>query len=1062
MNNSHNTISSSGQEMPGHPYRALTLGLAALAVLLYLVLVDAAVESFVSHSPLRWIICGTVAAYLALSVLLWRKLGWTTKAWVSFFVLFSLMAFAAWRPEGSDSPLTLLRQPTSTLLSAATILGILLAGWILVRLKFLPWPARVAILLLAAYGVAAFVLGIMARTPYAALFHGGSLWEKAPFWLQGAFLGGVVVLPAALLVQLVASVSQIRAGHLRDWGQQVLALGMCATIAASGITGLGGRSVSTPQPAPTGVSLGIAASIARLSPEERHQACNSEVAELQNHLTRLRSYLDGFPKSLTDIDALAASLTTPQAAFEFVRDRVAFEPYPGVMKEARATLLTRGGNSLDRSLLLAAILKRNGVAAKIAHGHLAPDQAEKLLQQIAVQPTSVEQILRSLPPNPSPANVTDDQKKAAERLAARRKKAGEGLNAALEKTLPLLQSALQKAGAPNGAAFGSRQLETLQDHYWVQATVENQPTDLDPSVKDASVNTKLTAAIEIFDPDDLADTLYQHVRFRLVGEFLENGQLQSTELLAKETKATDLFGKNIRLAVAPSSSQKNEAQFQALLMVGDEQTSGQEFRLSGQVSAGGGQASDQGSEAETGTGKAAGGLLGGLGGDENVAPPPQPEAAPKTTAGGPVLARLYWEVTSAGPHLAEAHYRRVIFDRLTPTGSKAQIQPTLTDDAVGRLLVQIWDGAISVGSSTPVYGLGAQLEALQARESAEERARARAYFGESFQADDLPGPALPPELVGYFFSSDMARFLLGRRHAPKAKSYYQRPRLALSRHGYVVGDWSRPEGATRFADGIDLLNSPFQFIGDSKDAQRLAMESGIVDTALERLAVHPDRSFNTLPLFAAASAQGVSVLTLTSEQAAALADLALPPAIKNVLAGELAQGQTLILPAHLVKLSDVQTFGWWSLDPDTGLALGKMEMGGAQAMLEQLQLRKATGKLSYILGKFYGGLLRCYMSAEAENLGGGENEEELAECVIEDSCELIGELTAMMLTTAGFAWAEEASEGEIEQEMKMAEDILSDWVKEEAVDWATGKVLSGACGAVAGGGGEGGEGGGGE
>jgi hypothetical protein len=276
----------------------------------------------------------------------------------------------------------------------------------------------------------------------------------------------------------------------------------------------------------------------------------------------------------------------------------------------------------------------------------------------------------------------------------------------------------------------------------------------------------------------------------------------------------------------------------------------------------------------------------------------------------------------------------------------------------------------------------------------------------------------------------------------------------LFRHGFVVGDWSRPQGAPRFAEGIDLLNSPFQFVGDSNDARRLALESGIVDTALERLTVHPDRSFNTLPLFAAASAQGVSIRTLTAGQKSALDDVAVPSPIHNVLAGELAQGQTLILPARLVKLGDVQTFGWWSLDPDTGLALGKMEMGGAQAMEEHIQLRKATGKLSYILGKFYGGLLRCYMTAEGKSLGGAEgNSEQLAECVIADSCDLVAELTAMAATTTVFA---DASEGEIEEEIKMADDLIIEWVTEEGVDYPTGKGLAAACEAVVKGG-EGGE-----
>jgi hypothetical protein len=115
-----------------------------------------------------------------------------------------------------------------------------------------------------------------------------------------------------------------------------------------------------------------------------------------------------------------------------------------------------------------------------------------------------------------------------------------------------------------------------------------------------------------------------------------------------------------------------------------------------------------------------------------------------------------------------------------------------------------------------------------------------------------------------------------------AKSYYQRPCLAWFRHGYVVGDWSRPDGAPRFAEGIDLLNSPFQLVGDSNDARRLAFESGIVDTALERLTVRPHRSFNTLPLFAAASAQGVSIRTLAAGQQPVLDDVAVPSPIHNV------------------------------------------------------------------------------------------------------------------------------------------------------------------------------------
>jgi hypothetical protein len=680
MNNSQDTISSSGQEVPAHRSRLLMLGLAVLAVLLYLVLMDAAVESFVSGSPLRWIISGAVAGYIALSVLLWRKLRWTTKAWVSFFVLIALMAFAAWRPEGSDSPLALLRQPTSTLLSAATILGILLAGYVLARLKFLPWPARVAILLLAAYGVAGFVLGIMARAPYAVLFHGGGLWEKAPFWLQGAFLGGLVVLPAALLVQLVAGVSQIRTGQLRDWGGQVLALGIFAAITASGITTAGPSHVASN-------SVDIAASVAGLSPEEKQQAYKDDVAELQDRVNRLQAHLDGFPKELTDVEALAATLTTPQAAFEFVRDQVAFEPYPGVLKGARVTLLTRGGNSLDRALLLAAILKHNDVSAKIVHGTLSPNQAQAVLQQIATSPGSVEFIMRSVTAHPPQVKITDDQQEFGKHLDDRAQQAALGLHDAVLKNLGIIQASPKKAGLPNESAR-NRQLEVLADHYWVQATVDGKDTDLDPTLPDAMVGQGLGSASETLDPESLPEPLFQHLQFRLVGEFLDKGSIQTTELLAKEFRATDLFGKNLRLAIAPWTRKRADARFQATLLAGDDRTDSQPFRSSGQASAGGEQSSDQGSGTDAGVGKAAGGLLGGLGGGEEQeapAPKPEPKAAPKAVAGGPVLARVYLEVMSSGPHLEEAHYQRMIMDRLDASGN--QIQPALADDATVRPLL---------------------------------------------------------------------------------------------------------------------------------------------------------------------------------------------------------------------------------------------------------------------------------------------------------------------------------------------------------------------------------------
>jgi len=804
-------------------------------------------------------------------------------------------------------------------------------------------------------------------------------------------------------------------------------------------------------------SGGFAESARELSAEEKQRAYQDEVSALGSRLTRLQSYLDGFPKGLVDVEALAQTLNTPQAAFEFVRDQVALEPYPGVLKGARGTLVTRGGNSLDRALLLAAILKHNGVEAKIAHGTLPPEQAQNLLRQIAESPGSLEQIIRSVSGHVPSVTLTDHQRELGKRLADQSQQAGSALREAVEKSLPLLQPAV-KAGL--NPTITSRQLEIVQDHYWVQATIGDQNTDLDPTLKDATMNSKLAEAADTFDPDSLDEPLFQHLRLRLVGEFLDKGSLQSRDLLSKEIKATDLFGKNMRLAIAPLTPKTDEERFQALLLVGDDRTESEEFLLSAQQSDGEERSSESNSDTDTGAGKAAGGMLGGLGGDEGDAPKPRAKTKSSAVPGGPVLARLFLEVTSAGPHLVDARYERVILDRLD--GSNVQIQPALADDRVVRaLLVQAWDGTISVGTNNPVYILGVQLQTWKAQESMEEKARAGAYLGEDFSVNDLPGPAVPPELNNYFFASDVARLLLGRRDAPKVRSYYERPRLTFFRHGFVVADWTKPEGAHSFAQGIDLVNAPFQFVGDPAKAMRLGLEAGIADTALERQAVTPRSDCNTIPLFAVASAQGVSILTISPQQNGGLDRLTIPPAIKNVLAGELAQGQSLVLPARLVRLGDVATYGWWSIDPATGVALGKMELGGAQAMTETAEMHERIEKWTEIFSKFYGGLLQCYMGALGDNLGGMEtlrtghlkhgepgespmpDSDSLAECVISAACDTMAEI----LTEAALSpiFAQEA-----EAEIRPIREIIEDWAMETAAtktaEWSVGKACEQASG----------------
>lgn len=70
-----------------------------------------------------------------------------------------------------------------------------------------------------------------------------------------------------------------------------------------------------------------------------------------------------------------------EAIIEFVSEKVAFQPYSGVLRGIEGTLAGRAGNAHDQALTLAAMLKDAGYDAQILAGTLSEDQAKELVAQ---------------------------------------------------------------------------------------------------------------------------------------------------------------------------------------------------------------------------------------------------------------------------------------------------------------------------------------------------------------------------------------------------------------------------------------------------------------------------------------------------------------------------------------------------------------------------------------------------------------------------------------------------------------------------------------------------------
>ena len=94
-------------------------------------------------------------------------------------------------------------------------------------------------------------------------------------------------------------------------------------------------------------------------------------------IEELRSHID---RSQFDLNDLLEKLDyQADNIINFVEEEIYFEQYPGLLRGAKGTLMSRSGNALDQSVLLATLLRDAGFEARIVEGRLDPEDAHELL-----------------------------------------------------------------------------------------------------------------------------------------------------------------------------------------------------------------------------------------------------------------------------------------------------------------------------------------------------------------------------------------------------------------------------------------------------------------------------------------------------------------------------------------------------------------------------------------------------------------------------------------------------------------------------------------------------------
>jgi transglutaminase-like putative cysteine protease len=519
---------------------------AAIALLLSAALADAAIETVRSGAPVRWWAVAAVAGYFVAIGSLWRwgrwrfdRAGWTRTANVAFVLLAALLPATAWGPDGLDRGLRFIGQPTPVLLSAASAVAIAGAAFVLFRAMAGFPRAKRGVAVIGGYAVLAFALAAYARTPYRELFRGHSFWSWLPFWLQGAFIGGLIVLPLAILIQTIdLGLRRYRHAQLAGWTfHQTVALtmAMVMVLAAGPITlpEIGKRPVDRAI-GPLALAMPSASELQQSRPStlEVPQPPPSAPEDVE---ARLDVVAHAIARARYDLRAGSETIGAGlEPAFLFVRDKVRYESYQGVLRGAETTYTTRSGNAFDRSLLLAELLRLKGVRSRFAIGQLGAPEAERLFARI-FDP--------AIPGDSTPPSTGAQRPPARDAQAFR-----ERVYARARRDFGAIRAAIANQQPARGGPSREEVLREIQRHVWVQAWTNNAWIDLDPSFNDATPGRRYGTIEQTLDA--LPPESRQRVTVRIVTETLGTAATRETALEASFTVA-DVLDRQVFLAHAP-------------------------------------------------------------------------------------------------------------------------------------------------------------------------------------------------------------------------------------------------------------------------------------------------------------------------------------------------------------------------------------------------------------------------------------------------------------------------------------------------------------------------------
>jgi hypothetical protein len=967
MNDQPQSGASVEQAVPASRLRRVALTGTALVGLI--ALLDAAVETFRSASPVRWWVAPPVVAFVALNAWAWRpggslrrRFGAGGAATDAIGGLLALFVATAWLPDGQTAGVRMLQQPTSTLLAVLTALAVVFAGSLLVRAAAgLPRKAAVGaaavVVSLTTYATYALALAAYERAPYAALFHGAAAWQRLPAWLQGPMIGVGLLIPLAVAAHVVMAVRDAGIRGIRRWAS-------CQPVALALVIAIGLSTLIRPD-RPGAVEHASEASVVTAD----EPFVKDVPADTLNRLfVALEALSAEIPRGTFEPQAVVEKVgRDPGKLFEWVRDETLWVPYLGELRGPTGVLMDRVGNSLDRSLLLAELLQKAGHTVRLARASLTEQQAGELLSR--VRPASKD----GLPAPNEP--LSEEAAKRLEKVSADLVLPDQSVNAAMDqirrereqgrarateglsKVTPLVLAAAGMDKVSEDPAGRRSAIRCIRDHWWVQVqTTEDAWADADPLTASARMGETFAQATETLAPDPadqrfpLDPDMVHRVTVRVVVEQLTPRKLTEHVVLAHELRPCDNVGQDARLRHVPIGWPKGvdaanqadlkkallaQAQWMPVLEAGGKTVSQSGFTVSGDIVSA--PRANSGGPVPAPAGGMLGGLGGMLGGGGNEEDKP---AAPTRSAG--LLTAEWVDFELSRPGERSRTIRREVFDLLGPTARAAASPAPPGLDETRQL-----DRALALMGEARILALPCDLspqfllhQVFQPLVDAKDKLLTIALTDEPGRRKQLAREALDaPYALGMTHWWALAR----QRLSPVHKLVYLDSLNVLTH----TTEWRQDaNGSLGVRERIDIAANPIAVVQTAaENPLTVRVRQGLADTAAEGLVL--DRGskepITTITVLTRTAASQIPLHVLRPGQPDP-GQAGMTPDIRARVDQDLAAGYLVVLPATPILLNDSLRCGWFRVHMATGETLGVMDNGFHQANSDySLQQSKVTG-----------------------------------------------------------------------------------------------------------------------